>query len=107
MGPDDDVANLANLTQTHVGAVPLFDGGSGTDQLNLTNVKTTGVGRFQNWETINLASSTELTFDGALVLGDAGTGTGTLTVDDTSTLFAGGGNYAIRPFAASGLRQRR
>lgn len=103
MGPDDDVANLANLTQTHVGAVPLFDGGSGTDQLNLTNVKTTGVGRFQNWETINLASSTELTFDGNLVLGDAGTGTGTLTVDDTSTLFAGGGNYAIRPFMASGL----
>ncbi len=102
-GPDDDVANLSNLNQANLGAVPLFDGGSGNDQLNFSNVKTTGVARFQNWEAISLASSTELTFDGDLVLGDSGTGTGTLTLDDTSTLYAGNGAHALRPFAAGAL----
>lgn len=71
MGPDNDVANLSNLNQGNLGAVPLFEGGSGVDQLNLSNVKTAGVSRFQNWEAIGLANSTELTFDGDLVLGTA------------------------------------
>ena len=102
-GPDNDVANLSNLNQANLGAVPLFDGGSGNDRLNFNNVKTTGVARFQNWEAISLASSTELTFDGNLVLGDSGTGTGTLTLDDTSTLYAGNGAHALRPFAAGAL----
>jgi len=102
-GPDDDVATLSNLNQANLGAVPLFDGGSGTDRLSFNNVKTTGVARFQNWEAISLASSTELTFDGDLVLGDSGTGTGTLTLDDTSTLYAGNGTHALRPFAAGAL----
>ena len=103
MGPDDDVANLADLSQANLGAVPLFNGGDGNDQLNFNNVKTGGVARFQNWEAIDLANSTELVFDGDLVLGDSGTGTGTLAVDDTSTLFAGGGNHAIRPLAGAAL----
>ncbi|MDH1643383.1 autotransporter outer membrane beta-barrel domain-containing protein, partial [Stenotrophomonas maltophilia] len=103
MGPDNDVANLSNLNQGNLGAVPLFDGGSGIDQLNLSNVKTAGVGRFQNWEAISLANSTELTFDGDLVLGDSGTGTGTLTVDDTSTVYAGSGSHAVRPFNSGAL----
>ncbi|WP_406234656.1 autotransporter outer membrane beta-barrel domain-containing protein [Isoptericola jiangsuensis] len=102
-GPDNDVANLSNLNQANLGAVPLFDGGSGNDRLNFNNVKTTGVARFQNWEAISLASSTELTFDGNLVVGDSGTGTGTLTLDDTSTLYAGNGAHALRPFAAGAL----
>ncbi len=102
-GPDDDVANLSNLNQANLGAVPLFNGSSGNDQLNFSNVKTTGVARFQNWEAISLASSTELTFDGDLVLGDSGTGTGTLTLDDTSTLYAGNGAHALRPSAAGAL----
>ncbi|OMP38896.1 autotransporter outer membrane beta-barrel domain-containing protein, partial [Stenotrophomonas sp. KAs 5-3] len=103
MGPDNDVANLSSLNQGNLGAVPLLDGGSGIDQLNFNNVKTTGVGRFQNWEAISLANSTELTFDGDLVLGDSGTGTGTLTVDDTSTVYAGSGSHAVRPFNSGGL----
>ncbi len=102
-GPGDDVATLSNLNQANLGAVPLFDGGSGTDRLNFNNVKTTGVARFQNWEAISLVSSTELTFDGDLVLGDSGTGSGTLTLDDTSTLYAGNGAHALRPFAAGAL----
>ena len=103
MGPDNDVANLSSLNQGNLGAVPLFDGGSGIDQLNFNNVKITGVGRFQNWEAISLANSTELTFDGDLVLGDSGTGTGTLTVDDTSTVYAGSGSHAVRPFNSGAL----
>ncbi|WP_099603909.1 autotransporter outer membrane beta-barrel domain-containing protein, partial [Stenotrophomonas maltophilia] len=103
MGPDNDVANLSSLNQGNLGAVPLFDGGSGVDQLNLNNVKTAGVSRFQNWETINLANSTELTFDGDLVLGDSASGAGMLTVDDTSTLYAGSGGHAIRPFNSVAL----
>ncbi|HDX0803749.1 TPA: autotransporter outer membrane beta-barrel domain-containing protein, partial [Stenotrophomonas maltophilia] len=103
MGPDNDVANLSSLNQGNLGAVPLFDGGSGIDQLNFNNVKTTGVARFQNWEAISLANSTEMTFDGDLVLGDSATGTGTLTVDDTSTVYAGSGGHAIRPFNSAAL----
>ena len=103
MGPDDDLATLGNLNQANLGAVPLFDGGTGSDRLSFNNLKTAGVGRFQNWEAISLASSTELTFDGDLVLGDSATGTGSLNVDETSTLFGGGGNHAIRPFAAAAL----
>ncbi|MGE6333039.1 autotransporter domain-containing protein [Stenotrophomonas sp. NPDC077659] len=102
-GPDDDVATLSTLNQANLGAVPLFDGGSGTDRLAFNNVKTAGVARFQNWETVTLSSSTEVTFDGDLVLGDSGTGTGTLTLDDTSTLYAGNGAHALRPFAAGAL----
>ncbi|MDD0471399.1 hypothetical protein PFI49_11365, partial [Streptococcus pneumoniae] len=103
MGPDSDVANLGNLNQGNLGAVPMFDGGGGIDQLNFHNVKTAGVGRFQNWEAISLANSTELTFDGDLVLGDSGTGTGTFTVDDTSTVYAGSGGHAVRPFNSGAL----
>lgn len=103
LGPDDDVTNLSNLNQGNLGAVPLFDGGAGNDRLSFNNVKTTGVGRFQNWETISLANSTELSFDGDLVLGDSATGTGTLTVDDTSTVYAGSGGHAIRPFNSGAL----
>jgi len=102
-GPDDDVATLSNLSQANMGGVPLFEGGSGNDRLSLNNVKTTGVSRFQNWEAISLGSSTELTFDGDLVLGDSATGTGTLTVDGTSTVYAGSGAHAVRPFNAAAL----
>jgi len=102
-GPDDDVATLSNLNQGNIGAVPLFEGGSGNDRLSFSNVKGSGVARFQNWEAISLASSTELTFDGDLVLGDSVSGTGSLTLDDTSTIYAGSGTHAVRPFSGSAL----
>ena len=37
------------------------------------------------------------------MLGDSATGTGTLTVDDTSTVYAGSGGHAIRPFNSGAL----
>jgi autotransporter family porin len=103
LGAGNDAATLQNLTAANL-IMPLMDGGTGTDQLTFDNVVTSGVGRFVNWETINLINGTQLTLDANLILGDSGTGIGTLSIDPTSTLFAGGGvNPSILPFAAGKL----
>lgn len=94
LGAGNDIGVLRNLTDANL-TMPLLDGGIGTDSLTFDNTIATGVARFQNWETIDLTNATQLTMDGNLVLGDAGTLTGALSVDASSTLFAGGANYAI------------
>ena len=103
MGEDNDVATLTNLNASHLGALPLFDGGLGNDRLSLGNVKTAGVARFANWEQIDLGTDSELGFDGALTLGDSGTGTGTLNIDATSAVFGGGANGRIVAFGTGQL----
>jgi autotransporter family porin len=104
LGGDTDSATLRNLTASHLGAMPLLSGGDGVDTLTFANVSTSGVARFANWETANLTDDTELTFDGNLTLGDAASGTGTLNVDASSTLFAGNGaNASILAFSAGQL----
>ncbi|WP_457584338.1 autotransporter family protein [Ensifer canadensis] len=100
LGGDNDTATLKDLTNAHLGATPQVTGGLGTDSLTFDNVSTPGVARFQSWETIAATNDTNLTFDGALTLGDAGTGTGSLTVDATSTLFGGGANGSVAAFTA-------
>ncbi|MHB2263984.1 autotransporter family protein [Aliihoeflea sp. PC F10.4] len=95
MGPDADTARLANLTAANLGATTLFDGGLGADALAMENVKASGVERFVGWEAISATNDTELTFDGTLTLGDVGTGTGTLAIDPTSTIYGGGGNFGV------------
>lgn len=100
LGPDDDTAVLSNLTQGNLGAVSAITGGLGTDSLRFENVDTTGVALFGSFESVALTNDTELAFDGTLVLGDAGTGTGVITIDPTSTVFAGGGAFGVSPFAA-------
>ena len=103
LGAGNDMATLRNLASANL-IMPSMDGGTGTDILTFDNVVTAGVGRFVNWETINLTNATRLTLDGNLVLGDSGTGTGALNIDATSTLFAGGGvNPSILPFTAGSL----
>lgn len=99
MGIDNDMARLANLAAANIGATAAIDGGLGTDALTLQNVVATGIARIANWETIDATQGTALTFDGTLVLGDAGTGTGALSVDAASTLFGGGGNFGIAGFS--------
>ena len=97
-GEGDDTAALTRLNASHLGALPAFTGGPGNDTLVMDNVKTNGVGRFSGWESVGLANDSQLTFDGDLLLGDAGTGTGSLSVDATSILYAGGldaGIYAV------------
>lgn len=100
MGDDDDTARLAGLTNAHLGATPQISGGAGTDALVFDNVSTGNVARFDGWERIDATDDTELFFDTTLVLGDTGTGTGTLTLDGTSTLFGGGAESGIAAFTA-------
>ncbi|KIP85221.1 autotransporter [Stenotrophomonas maltophilia] len=102
MGEGDDTARLSDLNEAHLGAVPRLDGGSGTDALAMDNVKTTAVARYTGWERITLANDSQMTFDGTLVLGDAGTATGTLDIDATSALFASGAN-GVSAFTAGSL----
>lgn len=103
LGEGDDSATLANLNASHLGALPVFDGGVGNDSLAMSNVKTDGVARFANWEYLGLANDSQLTFDGNLTLGDSGTGMGVLDIDASSTLFAGGINASILPALAGQL----
>lgn len=100
LGGDNDSARLADLTNAHLGGAPRITGGEGTDALVLDNVTTGGVARFDGWETINATNDSELTFDSFLTMGDAGTGTGTFTLDASSTIFGGGTNGGIAAFAA-------
>ena len=101
MGAGADVAILRNLTSTNLKTITV-DGGLENDRLFLDNTIADNVQRFINWESIELTNASQLTFNGTLRLGDAGTGTGALSIDPTSTVFAGQGNHAIVPFA-SGL----
>jgi hypothetical protein len=97
-GEGNDVANLSSLNAAHLGALPGFDGGLGNDILLMDNVKTSGVARFTGWESVALRNDSQLMFDGGLRLGDAGSGTGSLDIDASSTLFAGGVNAGIAAF---------
>ena len=100
LGGDNDIARLANLTNAHLGRSPRIAGGEGTDRLNFDNVTTGGIARFEGWETISAANDSELTFDGFLTLGDAGTGTGRFELDGSSTIFGGGRQGGIAAFTA-------
>ena len=57
-----------------------------------------GIARFRNWEPSRATNDTELTFDGNLVLGDAGSGTGTLIDRRSQHVFGGGANAAVAAF---------
>ncbi|MEV8699271.1 autotransporter outer membrane beta-barrel domain-containing protein [Mesorhizobium ciceri] len=105
LGGDNDTARLSNLTNANLGATDAISGGAGTDALTLDNVKLDGVSRLQNWESIDATNDTQLTMDSNLVLGDSGTGTGSLSVDAASTLYGGGFNAAIQAFTAGQLAQ--
>lgn len=103
LGAGADIAVFTNLTAANIVPAATIDGGTGTDRLTWNNTSATGVARFVNWELFELTNNSQLTFASTLTLGDAGTGTGTLTIDATSTLFAGAGTHAIAPFTAGQL----
>ena len=98
LGNGNDQATLANLTATNLAGTTVVNGGLGTDSLTFSNSVISGVGLFQNWETIELTNGTQWTLDGNLALGDAGTLTGTLSIDSTSVLRSGGLNASILAF---------
>lgn len=102
----NDAANLTGLTDANLAGVPSFDGGTGNDVLTFDRTSASGLGRFVNWETVNVTNGSQLTLDAnGLVLGDSGTLTGTLNVDSGSTVFAGGfgGTATIAPAVAAQL----
>ncbi|MDR9875280.1 autotransporter outer membrane beta-barrel domain-containing protein [Pseudomonas allii] len=102
MGAGDDSALLQNLTSAQLAAAQLVDGGLGTDKLTLDNTKAGDPGLLPNWEAIQLDNGSELTLRGtSLKLGDSSSGTGTLTLDGTSTLWVGTGG--IESFTAGQL----
>lgn len=104
LGDGTDTAVLRDLGNAHLGAMPVLSGGAGADALQFDNVTTSGIARYQGWESIVVGDDSQLVFDGDLVLGDAGSGTGSLTIDASSTLFAGdGANASIRAFTAGQL----
>ncbi len=103
LGGGNDKALLKDLTEANMVPGAVYDGGLGTDSLVFDNVVTTGVSGYKNWESIELTNGSKLTFASTLTLGDSGTGTGSLSVDSTSTIFAGNGTHAIAPFTAGQL----
>ncbi|MGF6721303.1 outer membrane autotransporter protein [Paraburkholderia sp. GAS41] len=98
----NDTATLTGLTDVNLAGVPSFDGGLGTDTLTFNNTQASGLSRFVEWEIINVTNGSRLTLDSnGLTLGDSGTLTGTLNIDSTSTLFAGGlGDPSVTPAVA-------
>ena len=101
MGSGADLATFRNLTSTNLKEIQV-DGGASTspalvekDRLLWENTKGERVGRYIQWETFDLTMGSELTFTSTLTLGDANTGTGALSIDSTSTVFAGNGIHSI------------
>lgn len=103
MGTEDDLATFRGLTPTYLAPGVLVDGGLGSDRLIWENTSGAVVGRYVNWERFELRNNSKLTFSSTLTLGDSGTGAGALTIDPTSTVFAGNGAHRIVPFASGGL----
>ncbi|BCM20325.1 autotransporter domain-containing protein [Mesorhizobium sp. J8] len=98
-GAGNDSAIFSNLTSTNLTPGLTIDGGTGNDKLAWQNTRNaaggqgTNVDTIRNWELIALARGSQLTFEfggDTLVLGDSGTLTGQLIIDDaTSSVIAG------------------
>ena len=107
LGAGADRATLTSLGPTNLSGTTLVDGGAGFDELTFSNSIIGGVARFQNWEVVALTNGSVVTLDSNFVLGGAPsgstTGTGSMSIDGTSILYAGGTNNAIRPFSSGQL----
>ncbi|GHC63864.1 autotransporter [Limoniibacter endophyticus] len=86
LGPDNDTARLTGLTDANMPNLSSLTGDVGDDSLILNNVTLSRASIFSQFETVVVTNSSTLGFDGTLVLGDAGTQTGTMTIDAGSTL---------------------
>lgn len=88
MGDGSDQALLANLDESRLGLVRQVDGGLGSDSLVLDHTRSSLGARYTGWERMALTNASVFNLDDHLVLGDQGTGTGTLLIDATSQLVA-------------------
>lgn len=109
MGDGDDYAEFLGLTQgtgeDNLSSYPLIDGGLGNDHLVWKQTSGGDVARIVHWEVFDLINHSELTFNNysTLTMGDEGTGTGSLSIDGTSTVLAGNGTYTVAPFISGQL----
>lgn len=103
LGANNDIARFHDLTAANLPSGIVIDGGPGSDHLTWDNVTVSNAARFRNWEQIDLTNASEFTLATPLTLGDAGTGTGALSIDATSTVLAGQGHRVIAPFTAGRL----
>jgi outer membrane autotransporter protein len=104
MGEGNDTATLRSLSAATMASTPTFDGGAGSDTLNATNTDLVHPARAIGWEAVNLIGGSTLTTDSPLVLGDSGTLTGSLSIDDSSRVLSGGlGSSTIRASGADSL----
>lgn len=104
LGAGNDTGTLQNLTEATLSSTPSINGAAGTDTLTFANTTATTSGRYMNWENVALTSGSAFTLDSNFIVGDSATGTGSFTIDASSTLFAGDGvNAAIAPFTSGQL----
>ncbi|MCU0123430.1 autotransporter outer membrane beta-barrel domain-containing protein [Pseudomonas vlassakiae] len=103
MGVDDDKVTISNLNPQTLTID--IDGGAGNDQLQFINSEVDGGAHYLNFETVDLNQGSRLTLNDTLTLGDAGTGTGTLGIDASSSLIARQGTVA--PFTSGQLASVR
>ncbi|WP_204902990.1 hypothetical protein, partial [Microbulbifer mangrovi] len=106
MQDGDDYARLIGLTDANLMGYPI-NGGLGSDQLDWENTIGGRPDRLTNWEQIRLLSGSELTMNGNLILGDSGSGTGSLSIDRSATLFANQGSHNIQPAIAGNSARLR
>ncbi|UQW71415.1 autotransporter family protein [Pseudomonas avellanae] len=86
MADGNDTAQLYNLSEYLTSSNPLLDGGPGDDVLTFGNTVVSRPDHYTQWETVNLLNGSQMDMTEALTLGDSVSNTGTLTVDDSSTL---------------------
>src|SRR5471032_3044069 len=94
MGDGDDTATLKNLNATQLLSGIIFDGGAGSDSLTLDHSFASDPARFIDWESIALNNGSQLTLNSPLVLGDSGSQTGSIMIDASSSVLAGGQSAA-------------
>ena len=102
MGVGDDQVTISNLKPQTL--TINIDGGAGNDSLEFNNSEIDGGARCLNFETIDLKAS-RMTLNDTLTLGDADSGSGTLTIDAKSSLVSRQGTVA--PFTAGQLASVR
>lgn len=104
LGPDNDTATLRNLT-SQIADTAGFSGGLGTDSLVLDNTQAAAINRFSEWESIQLTNGSRFNLDQNMVLGDVGTGTGSISVDTLSSLVAVNGvsSVSLSPYSSGAL----
>ena len=105
MGAGDDRAFFYNLTEANLAVGMPINGGVGNDTMTWYNTTGGDVGRYLNWELIELKNNSNMIFSNfsTLRLGDSGTGTGDLVIDASSKVSAGNGTHTVAPFTSGQL----